>query len=113
MLFFLPGLTLPFLFENRFSWIGYSFLAIWSWAFSMLTFIRYEFSGRENFRKGQVYIYVSNHTSFLDLPGLAMFIRGEFRPLAKRELLIIPIFRLIATGSTKIVDPSIRARVKK
>ena len=106
MLIFLPGLTLPFLFGHRISWIGYSFLAIWSWVFSMLTFIRYEFSGRENFRKGQSYIYVSNHTSFLDLPGLAMLIPGEFRPLAKKELLKIPVFGLIARGATVIVDRS-------
>jgi 1-acyl-sn-glycerol-3-phosphate acyltransferase len=106
MLIFLPGLTLPFLFGNRVSWIGYGFLAIWSWVFSMLTFIRYEFHGRENFRKGQSYIYVSNHTSFLDLPGLAMLIPGEFRPLAKKELLRIPVFGLIARGATVIVDRS-------
>jgi len=106
MLIFLPGLTLPFLFGNRVSWIGYTFLAIWSWVFSMLTFIRYEFHGRENFRKGQSYIYVSNHTSFLDLPGLAMLIPGEFRPLAKKELLKIPVFGLIARGATVIVDRS-------
>jgi 1-acyl-sn-glycerol-3-phosphate acyltransferase len=30
-----------------------------------LTFIRYKFYGRENFKKGKSYIYVSNHTSFL------------------------------------------------
>jgi 1-acyl-sn-glycerol-3-phosphate acyltransferase len=106
MLILLPGLTLPFLFGNRVSWIGYTFLAIWSWVFSMLTFIRYEFHGRENFRKGQSYIYVSNHTSFLDLPGLAMMIPGEFRPLAKKELLKIPVFGLIARGATVIVDRS-------
>jgi 1-acyl-sn-glycerol-3-phosphate acyltransferase len=106
MLILLPGLTLPFLFGNRVSWIGYTFLAIWSWVFSMLTFIRYEFHGRENFRKDQSYIYVSNHTSFLDLPGLAMLIPGEFRPLAKKELLKIPVFGLIARGATVIVDRS-------
>ncbi len=106
MLIFLPGLTLPFLFGNRISWIGYTFLEIWSWVFSMLTFIRYEFHGKENFRKGQSYIYVSNHTSFLDLPGLAMLIPGEFRPLAKKELLKIPVFGLIARGATVIVDRS-------
>jgi len=86
--------------------MGYSFLAIWSWVFSMLTRIRYEFHGKENFRKGQSYIYVSNHTSFLDLPGLAMLIPGEFRPLAKKELLKIPVFGLIARGATVIVDRS-------
>jgi 1-acyl-sn-glycerol-3-phosphate acyltransferase len=106
MLLFLPGLTLPFLFDNRVSWIGYSFLWIWSWIFSMLTFIRYEFHGRENFRKGQSYIFVSNHTSFLDLPGLRLLIPGEFRPLAKKELLKIPVFGLIARGATVIVDRS-------
>jgi 1-acyl-sn-glycerol-3-phosphate acyltransferase len=72
----------------------------------MLTFIRYEFKGREYFRKGQSYIYVSNHSSFLDLPGLAMIIPGEFRPLAKKELLKIPVFGLIARGATVIVDRS-------
>jgi 1-acyl-sn-glycerol-3-phosphate acyltransferase len=106
MLIFLPGLTIPFLFGNRFSWIGYAFLWIWSWIFSMLTFIRYEFHGRENFRKGQSYIFVSNHTSFLDLPGLRLLIPREFRPLAKKELLKIPVFGLIARGATVIVDRS-------
>jgi len=101
MLIFLPGLTLPFLFGNRISWIGYTFLAIWSWVFSMLTFIRYEFQGRENFRKGQSYIYVSNHTSFLDLPGLAMLIPGEFRPLAKKELLKIPVIVDRSSGESR------------
>ncbi len=106
MLIFLPGLTLPFLFGSRLSWLGYAFLWIWSWIFSKLTFIRYEFHGRENFRKGQSYIYVSNHTSFLDLPGIRMMIPGEFRPLAKKELLKIPVFGLIARGATVIVDRS-------
>ncbi len=93
--------------------MGYTFLAIWSWIFSMLTFIRYEFHGRENFRKGQAYIYVSNHTSFLDLPGLAMLIPGEFRPLAKKELLKIPVFGLIARGATVIVDRSSGVKAEK
>ena len=113
MLLFLPGLTLPFLFGNRGSWVGYKFLWIWSLIFSWLTFIRYEFHGRENFRKGQSYIYVSNHTSFLDLPGIRLLIPGEFRPLAKKELLKIPVFGLIARGATIIVDRSDRESKQK
>ncbi|MGC4023594.1 MAG: lysophospholipid acyltransferase family protein [Cyclobacteriaceae bacterium] len=113
MLLFLPGLTLPFLFGSRVSWIGYSFLWIWSWVFSFLTRIRYEFHGRENFRKGQSYIFVSNHTSFLDLPGIRLLIPGEFRPLAKKELLKIPVFGLIARGATIIVDRSDRESKQK
>lgn len=113
MLLFLPGLTLPFLFGQRLSWIGYFFLWLWSWIFSLLTFIRYEYHGREHLRKGQSYIYVSNHTSFLDLPGLRMLFFEEFRPLAKKELLKIPVFGWIARGATVIVDRSSGESKKK
>jgi 1-acyl-sn-glycerol-3-phosphate acyltransferase len=106
MIVFLPGLILPFLFGNRFSWIGYKFLFIWSWIFSQLTFIRYEIHGREKIVRGKSYIFVSNHTSFLDIPGLTIAIGGEYRPLAKKELLKIPIFGFIAKGASVIVDRS-------
>lgn len=106
MILFLPGLTLPFFFGNRFSRVGYAFLWIWSWIFSLLTQIRYEFHGREKIVSGKAYIYVSNHTSFLDLPGLRLMIPSEFKPLAKKELLKIPIFGWIAQGATVIVDRS-------
>ena len=72
----------------------------------MLTFIRYDFYGQENFRNGQSYIYVSNHTSFLDIPGLWMIIPGEKKPLAKKELLKIPVFGWIARSASVIVDRS-------
>jgi len=104
MIIFLPGLTLPFFFGL--GSIGYGFLWIWSWIFSQLTFIRYTFHGRENFKRDKAYIYVSNHTSFLDLPGIRMVIPGQFRPLAKKELLKIPIFGWIARSATIIVDRS-------
>ena len=104
MIIFLPGLIIPFLLGKKFSWIGYKFLNIWSWVFSKLTFIRYEFIGHQKLIKGKSYIYVSNHTSFLDLPGLSLLIPGEFRPIAKKELLKIPIFGLIVRSATVVVD---------
>jgi 1-acyl-sn-glycerol-3-phosphate acyltransferase len=106
MIIFLPGLVLPHFFGARAGQLGYSFLWIWSWIFSQLTFIRYTFYGRENFKKGKSYIYVSNHTSFLDLPGIRMIIPGQFRPLAKKELKKIPLFGWIAQAATIIVDRS-------
>jgi 1-acyl-sn-glycerol-3-phosphate acyltransferase len=106
LILFLPGLTIPFMLGRKFSWIGYGFLWIWSWVFSLLTFIRYEFHGREKLTKGKSYIYVSNHTSFLDLPGLRLLIPGEFRPIAKKELLKIPLFGLVVRGATVVVDRS-------
>ena len=72
----------------------------------MLTFIHYKSYGRENFVKGESCIYISNHTSFLDIPGLCLAIPGDFRPLAKKELLRIPVFGWIAQTAAVIVDRS-------
>lgn len=72
----------------------------------MLTFIRYDLRGQENIQKGTSYIYVSNHTSFLDIPGVRLLIPGEFRPIAKRELLKIPVFGFIVKAATVVVDRS-------
>lgn len=106
MIVLLPGILIPFLLGRKFSWIGYSFLWIWSWIFSLLTFIRYDLRGRENIEKQTSYIYVSNHTSFLDIPGVRLLIPGEFRPIAKRELLKIPVFGFIVRAATVVVDRS-------
>lgn len=106
MLILLPGIVVPFMLGQRFGNIGYAFLYAWSWIFSQLTFIRYEFYGTENFKRGTSYIYVSNHTSFLDIPGIRMIIPGQFRPLAKKELKKIPVFGWIAQAATIIVDRS-------
>ena len=106
-------MTIPFFFGNRLSWLGYKFLFAWSWIFSQLTFIRYKFYGREKLRNDRSYIYVSNHTSFLDIPGLCMLIGKEFRPMAKKELLKIPVFGWIAKGACVIVDRSNSESKKK
>lgn len=106
MIILLPGIVLPFFFGQKSGAIGYAFLWLWSWIFSKLTFIRYRFYGQENFKKDQAYIFVSNHTSFLDIPGLTMLLPGQFRPLAKKELLKIPIFGWIAQSAAIIVDRS-------
>lgn len=106
MIVLLPGIVLPFFFGQKAGRVGYFFLWLWSGIFSKLTFIRYEFYGRENFRKGQSYIFVSNHTSFLDIPGITLIIPGQFRPLAKKELKKIPVFGWIAQAASIIVDRS-------
>jgi len=102
MLLFVPFIVLPFFFNG--GRISYFFLWLWSYIFSLLTFIRYEYIGREHIQKGKAYIYVSNHTSFLDLPGIRMMIPGEFRPLAKKELRKIPVFGWIVDSATIVVD---------
>jgi 1-acyl-sn-glycerol-3-phosphate acyltransferase len=106
MLLFLPGIIIPAFFGPQAVSVTYFFMKAWSWVFSMLTFIRYDVHGRENIKKGNAYIYIGNHTSFLDLPGIAMTIRGQFRPLAKKELLKIPVFGWITRATCVVVDRS-------
>lgn len=113
MLLFLPGIIIPAFFGPRAVSVTYFFMKLWSWVFSQLTFIRYQMIGRENIIKGKAYIYVSNHTSFLDLPGIAMTIRGQFRPLAKKELLKIPVFGWITRATCVVVDRTSNESRKK
>lgn len=106
MILYLPGILIPFLFGDKGGAISYLFLKIWSWTFSQLNRIIYRIEGRENIKKGKAYIYVSNHTSYLDIPGISLTIPTQFRPLAKKELKRIPIFGWIAQAACVIVDRS-------
>ena len=106
MIVLLPGFLIPTLFGDKGVKVTYSFLRFWSWVFSKLNFIPYQISGREHIKKGKSYIYVCNHTSYLDIPGLCLALPGQFRPLAKKELLKIPIFGWIARTAAVIVDRS-------
>jgi 1-acyl-sn-glycerol-3-phosphate acyltransferase len=113
MLLLLPGIIIPAFFGPRAVAVTFFFMKLWSWVFSKLTFIRYKIIGREKIEKGKAFIYVSNHTSFLDLPGITMTIRGQFRPLAKKELLKIPVFGWITRATSVVVDRSSHESRKK
>ena len=106
MLIFLPFILIPPLFGHRGTGFTFYFLKVWCWLFSKISFINYRIAGTEKLIKNQPYIYVSNHTSFLDLPGLCLAIPGQFRPLAKKELLSIPVFGWVVNAVTVVVDRS-------
>jgi 1-acyl-sn-glycerol-3-phosphate acyltransferase len=106
MVLYLPGIILPFLFGERYGTISYQFLKLWSWTFSKLNFIRYVITGTENIKKNRSYIYVSNHTSYLDIPGMCLTVPTQIRPLAKKELKKVPVFGWIVSRAAIIVDRS-------
>ena len=94
------------MFGDKAAAISFKFLKLWSWTFSKLNFIPYHISGLKNVDKNKAYIYVCNHTSYLDIPGITLAIPTQFRPLAKKELKRIPIFGWIAQSACVIVDRS-------
>ena len=106
MILYLPGILIPFLFGERYGNISYKFLKLWSWTFSKLNFIHYEIIGKENIHPGKAYIYTSNHTSSLDIPGVCLTVPSQIRPLAKKELKKIPVFGWIVEPACVIVDRS-------
>ncbi len=106
MLIYLPGILIPFIFGDKAAALSFKFLKLWSWTFSKLNFIPYRIAGRENIDKTKSYIYVCNHTSYLDIPGITLTIPTQFRPLAKKELKRIPVFGWIAQSACVIVDRS-------
>ena len=106
MILYLPGILIPFLIGEKYGTISYQFLKLWSWTFSKLNFIPYKIEGRENIHRGQAYVYVSNHGSYLDIPGVCLTVPTQIRPLAKKELRKIPVFGWIASNASIIVDRS-------
>lgn len=106
MILFLPGFLIPALFGPRAIVVTHFFIKCWSWIYSVLNFIPYEIRNRDKIKRGASYIFVSNHTSYMDIPALVVTIKGQFRALAKKELLKLPIFGWIANIMCVSVDRS-------
>lgn len=106
MILYLPGILIPFFFGDRFGVISFRFLKLWAQTFSLLNFIPYRIYGGENIKPGKAYIYLSNHTSYLDIPGMCLVVPNQCRPLAKKELLKYPVLGWIIDHASVIVDRS-------
>lgn len=60
--------------------------------------------GKHNFKKGEVYVVVVNHNSFVDIPVSSPWIPGANKTLAKVEMAKIPIFGVIYKAGSVLVD---------
>jgi 1-acyl-sn-glycerol-3-phosphate acyltransferase len=60
--------------------------------------------GKENFRKGETYIVVSNHNALIDVPVSSPGIPGGNKTIAKAEMAKIPLFGLIYKTGSILVD---------
>jgi len=106
MILYLPGILLPFFINERYGNVSFQFLKLWAWTFSQLNRIPYRISGKENIDPAKSYIYLSNHTSYLDIPGVCLTVKRQIRILAKKELLKIPILGWIIGRASVMVDRS-------
>jgi 1-acyl-sn-glycerol-3-phosphate acyltransferase len=60
--------------------------------------------GQEYFRKGENYVVVINHNSFVDIPVSSPWIPGPNKTLAKVEMARIPIFGVIYKAGSVLVN---------
>jgi len=72
--------------------------------FFTLTGVRRIFKGREHFKKGENYIVVCNHNTFMDVPLSSPGIPGANKTIAKAELAKIPLFGIMYKRGSVLVD---------
>lgn len=77
---------------------------IWMAVWLPLAGIRLVIKGREKFVKGENYVVVCNHNSFMDVPVTSPGIPGANKTIAKIEMAKIPLFGLIYRRGSVLVD---------
>ncbi|ARS41589.1 hypothetical protein CA265_18775 [Sphingobacteriaceae bacterium GW460-11-11-14-LB5] len=87
--------------------ISFYFLKCWAWTFSLLTFLWFSAGGKK-INTSRAYIYVGNHSSFLDAVAIVICIPQAFSPLGKIEMLKIPVFGWIYKRLVVVIDRSSR-----
>ena len=65
---------------------------LWAFMFTIPGGTWMRADGKKKLDKSKVYIFASNHTSYLDIPACNVGIPNQFRYLAKTELGKIPLF---------------------
>ena len=77
-----------------------------AWMTVFLTMIgcRLVIKGKQHFKKGETYVVVCNHNSFMDVPVTTPFIPGANKTIAKKSMAKIPLFGWIYSRGAILVD---------
>ncbi|SRR5258705_5672098 len=82
----------------------HSLTRIWMRIFFFLTGVRMSIKGKNNFKKNENYIVVSNHNSLMDVPLTTPFMPGANKTIAKIEMAKTPVFGVIYKTGSVLVD---------
>lgn len=86
----------------------------WAKIYNLLIFVRIKCYGyKENVQPGKAYMYVGNHGSFMDIMAFGSTIFNVYKPIAKRELIKMPIVGLVFKMACIMVDRSNEASRKR
>ena len=77
---------------------------VWMAIFLPLAGVWFTVKGREKFKKGETYIVVCNHKSFMDVPLSCPTIPGANKTIARHEFAKTPLFGMIYRRGSVLVD---------
>lgn len=77
---------------------------VWMRVFLFLIACPLRVKGKENFKKGETYIVVSNHNSLMDVPVTTPFVPGANKTIAKKSFTKVPIFGWVYIRGSVLVD---------
>jgi 1-acyl-sn-glycerol-3-phosphate acyltransferase len=77
---------------------------VWMNFFFTFSGVRRIIKGREHFKKGQNYVVVCNHNSFMDVPLSVAAVLPANKTIAKIEMAKIPVFNVIYKRGSVLVD---------
>lgn len=99
-------MVIPLLISRKLDFITYFFIRVWVYTFGLLTGIWFKGHDKHFVDRKKSYIFVINHTSFLDAPAIPIAIPSSLVALGKKELSQIPVFGWITGRFAIWVDRS-------
>src|SRR4051812_24325305 len=88
---------------KRTIWV-FKIFNVWMGLFFILSGVRRIITGKKNFKKGENYVVVCNHNSFMDVPLSSPGIPGANKTIAKSEMSKIPLFGTVYKRGSVLVD---------
>lgn len=112
LIFFIPTMLIVYILllltglwkEPKRTRLFHGITHVWMRLFFIFIGMRLSIKGKEHFKKGETYIVICNHSSFMDIPLTTPFIPGANKTIAKKELARIPVFGMIYTRGSVLLD---------
>ncbi|MBC7902599.1 MAG: 1-acyl-sn-glycerol-3-phosphate acyltransferase [Gemmatimonadaceae bacterium] len=104
IVFLIPFLIIYQLAEPRRTYLFIAFSRVWMGIFLPLVGCPLRIRGREHFINGENYIVLCNHNALIDVPVSSPGIPGGNKTIAKIEMAKIPVFGMIYTMGSVLVD---------
>jgi len=104
LLFMIPFIFINYQKEPRRTQWFIAVARVWMAIFMPLIGCPVSIRGRNNFAKGENYIVLCNHNAFIDVPVSSPGIPGGNKTIAKAELAKVPVFGMLYSMGSVLVD---------